>query len=103
MAQRRKQFGAPTRAKFGKGSEIQVLQQGVATQGLFRKVEVGGFEKRNPDTVMLRCCFDESDERIGGFSSFLRRRTPPTINKKKKIAAVPVPRHHVPDPPLTQF
>src|SRR5260221_9933818 len=100
MAQRRKQFGAPTRAKFGKGSEIQVLQQGVATQGLFRKVEVGGFEKRNPDTVMLRCCFDESDERIGGFFSFFPRPAPPTIKKKKKIPSFPGPPHIRRRPPL---
>ena len=75
--------------------EIRFPQQGVALQGLFRKVPVGGFKKRDPDTVMLRCCFDESNERIGGFGPFLSGHAPRTVNKKIEIAALPVRRHVV--------
>src|SRR5437879_320285 len=102
MAQRRKQFGAPTRAKFAKGSEIRVPQQGVATQGLFRKVPVGGFEKRDPDTVMLCYGFDKSDESIGGFGPFLSGHAPRTINKKIEVASLPGRWHVVRRPQLNQ-
>src|SRR5262245_12641358 len=71
----------------------RVPQQGVAPQGLFRKVPVGGFEKRDPYTVMLRCCLDESDERIGGFGPFLSGHAPRTITKKIEIASLPDRRH----------
>jgi hypothetical protein len=53
MAQRGKQLSASTCAEFGKGLEIRVPQQGVVPQGVSRKIPVVGFEKRNPDTVML--------------------------------------------------
>jgi hypothetical protein len=60
MAQRGKQFGAAACAEFGKGLEIRVPHQGVAPQGLFREIPVTGFEKRDPDPVMLCYGFDES-------------------------------------------
>ena len=95
MAQRWKQFGAPTRVEFDEGLEIRVPHQGVASQRLFCEVPVVGFEKRDPGTVMLCYGFDESHERIGGFDPFLSGHARRTINKKIEIAALPIRRHIV--------
>ena len=92
----------PPRADFDKGLEIRVPQQGIAPQRLFREVPVAGFEKRDPDTVMPRRGFDESNERIRGFGPFLSGHASRTINKKIEVAALPVRWHLVRSAQLNQ-
>src|SRR5689334_20545304 len=100
MAQRGKQFGAAARAEFGKGLEIRVLQQVVTPQRLFREVSVVGFEKRDPNTVMLCYCLDESQERIGGSGPFFSGHAARTIDQKIEVAALSDHRHVVRSPEL---